>query len=431
MDFTDKREVSYIGSRSALGVLVVLVFLYIVYNMDRSLLSVVLQAIKDDLQLTDAQIGSLQTIFYAVFGIFVLPCSIVVDRWSRRKSIGSMTVVWSLAFFFLSMATRYLHMALGVCVMGIAQAGFTAGCITWLSLSFEKQDRARVIGIFNIGIPLGAAVGLLAGGVLVTFFDSWRMPFVLFGFAGLVLGPITFGLRDYATLGNEHSTILGRQFRADLVGILKIRTFVYNAVGTSLWLFLSIGFLSWLPSLLIRTYGMNEARAGLIVGIISLVSIVAAPVGGIAADAWQRRSVRGRMLWPVFTLSVATVFMVGAITAVGCPLVLFIILGLSYSFFSVAGLPALWSIMADVVTPGLRSSANGINGMIVALLGTAWGSVVIGAISDGLGGGASGLKYAILMVSPVGLLSALVIFLGSKYYHQDSSRISDEVVSEK
>ena len=88
-------------------ILIVLTLLYMMAFMDRSVMSVVVEQLKADLGLTDGQIGFLQTTFMVGVGLMMIPCGVMVDRWSRRKAIGLMAIIWSVATYLTGMVSRF------------------------------------------------------------------------------------------------------------------------------------------------------------------------------------------------------------------------------------------------------------------------------------------------------------------------------------
>jgi MFS family permease len=169
------QENKYDVSRAkAIFILIILTLLYMMAYMDRSVMTVVVEQLKADIGLTDGQIGFLQTTFMVGVGLMMMPCGVLVDRWSRRKAIGLMAIIWSIATFLTGLVSKFSGLVGARFLTSSGEAGFAPGSVAWLSLTFPKESRAKVLGIFNLGIPLGGALGVVLGGLIAAKTGSWR-----------------------------------------------------------------------------------------------------------------------------------------------------------------------------------------------------------------------------------------------------------------
>jgi len=419
-----------VNSKSGYLLLTVLTLLYAVNYMDRQVLTVVIEPLKHTLDINDGQAGMLHTLFLLSVGILSIPAGILTDRWSRRKTIGLMAILWSIATLGTGLSKSYPQIVFARILTGIGEAGFMAGGMAWLALSFSGEKRSKVIGIFNVGIPLGSMLGVVVGGIIATRSGSWRVPFFCFAVPGIILGIITFFMKDYATIKLETGKDLVRSFFTDGLSILKIRTFVFDTLGISFMTFIAIGFLTWTPALFMRFYGFTEAKAGAVMGLFAVTGILAAPAGGYAADIWQKKNRRGRMLLPMISGLLAMLCSIGFMLVIHRSFEMALLIGAMSGFFTMLGMPAMLSVLQDIIDPRLKSTAMGIHVVLMFVCGGAWGPVTVGFLSDFMGGGASGLRQALFTVSFAGILSVICLFLGSRYYPMDSDKIKDEVMAE-
>lgn len=420
-----------LGGRMALSILVVLTLLYMVNYMDRSLLSIVLERMKLDLVLSDAQAGSLQSFFLLGVGIFMLPSAMVVDRWSRRKAVGLMAIIWSIGTFTVGLGSNYAQVAASLVLVGLGEAGFVAGGLAWISAVFSSEKRSKMLGVFNVGIPLGGALGALLGGLIATRSDSWRTPYLFFAIPGIILGITCFFLYDYATVRRKGEKALSREYLQELLGFFRIKSFVYATVGFGFWMMVLMSLIVWLPTLLIRTYGYTEEKAGAIASVVLIMAIVGAPLGGHLADKWQSRDRRGRMLLAAASMVMATAALGLMLMVINTSIWVVIAVGLLYGILTVAGIPALMSVFVDVVITRLRGSATGVSGLVVFGLFASLGPFLTGRFSDALGGGPAGLRNALLIMLPAGLIAALVTYLGSRHYPADTHSARGKELEEK
>ncbi len=370
--------------------------------------------------LTDAQAGIINTVFLLSIALFSVPAAFLVDRWSRRKSLSIMAIVWSGFTFLTGLGRSFFGVLLPRTVVGIGEAGFSAGGTAMISAAYSKESRSKALGVFNAFITLGAALGMIIGGKIATAY-GWRAPFFVFAVPGIILGIMALFLRDYKTVDELDESGNKMKFWALAKRLFKIPTLRWLYIGFAMQNVLAFSYLSWTPAFLMRSQSITAAKAGLIVGVISLMAIIGAPIGGAIADAWQRKSVRGRMLLPTTTMFIIAILFPLA--------VLFDFKGLGFVFgllfgaVLMMGLPAMNAITQDVVTPGLKGLAWGMCVLSMYVLGGGWAPLAVGAISDALGGGAYGLKVGLILSSVGAVLAGICLWIGSKHYSEDSDKV--------
>jgi MFS family permease len=420
-----------VSRAKAILILIILTLLYMMAYMDRSVMTVVVELMKADIGLTDGQIGFLQTTFMVGVGLMMIPCGVMVDRWSRRKAIGLMAIIWSIATYLTGLVSRFGSLVGARFLTSSGEAGFAPGSVAWISLTFPKESRAKVLGIFNMGIPLGGALGVVLGGLIAAKTGSWRTPFYVFAVPGIVLGLIAFFLPDYQTIKSKTDKPFDRKNLADILGLFKIRSLILAALGFSAWVFLVFGLAGWMPALFMRQYTLDAAKAGSITGLIYVLGALGGVIGGIFSDRWQRRNKRGRFLFIVIFILGGTLTKLILFLSFGSALKLVVLIAVVDAFVSNLATPAYFAITQDVVAPKLRATSLALSANLIFLTGGAWGPTVIGSFSEQLGGGAAGLTTSLLYMVPAGLLAALFFFIGLRFYASDCEGIIDEVLAEE
>ena len=415
---------------SAITILIILSLLWLINFADRSIMTVVLEAVKADLKLTDAQAGGLVAMVTAGIAFLTLPAAIFGDRWARRKVIAIMAVVWSLATLATAFCVNIGQMLAARFIVGAGEAGYSPVGQAWLSVSFRKEIRSLILGIFFAFSQLGMVVGLIFGGWLVTYTGDWRMPFYVFGIPGVILAIIVYFLPDYRTIKDQGEAVLSKKYFKSWAEIFKCKSYLLPTIGGIFFLTTTVAATVWTPALLMRAYNMDAAAAGQSFGLVSL-TLFLAPLGGLIADRWQKRNKRARPLHLALTCLLSLIFFTAAFFSVGQPVQLFLtLLGIAM-FFVALNLPVGFAVVNDVIAPGLRSTAIGISALVMQGLGATLGIVAVGAISDRLGGGASGLQGGLIWTLPVFALSIVTNLILAKYYPADSAKCSDLVYAEK
>ena len=427
MKKTDSSEPSEYktGGWRAHYVLIVCTLLYIVNYMDRQVFSVILQPMKIDLGLTDAQCGLASTVLILGMAFFSFPISYLIDRWSRRKAIGLMALLWSGFTFATGLAKTFVGVLIPRAFVGLGEAGFVPGGTAMISASYPKERRGWAMGIFHIAIPLGAAAGVILGGIISVKY-GWRAPFLFFAIPGVILGILAFFMKDYKTVDAEGSPASIKHFFIALGSVLKLRTMRWYYLGLGIAVFMTSSFLVWLPSLMMRTLNISEATAGLITGGIGLTAILGAPLGGFLSDFWQKKNPRGRMYIPVIAYTACGVLLIAAV------LTRFNHLGIALAaLFGIAGamaMPAIAAISQDVVPVAHKGLSMGLAIFAQYMLGGAWGPYIVGAVSDRLGGGADGLGKAFMLCGLFGIAAGILFFIASRTYPDDLQKVKDEAI---
>ncbi|HJP34942.1 MAG TPA: MFS transporter, partial [Gammaproteobacteria bacterium] len=298
------RDGYYAVRHYALGVLVVV---YTFNFIDRQILSILMQSIKIDLGLSDQALGFLAgfafAAFYATMGI---PIALWADRGNRRNLISLALAIWSAMTALSGMAQNFTHLALARIGVGIGEAGCSPPAHSLISDYYPPEQRATALGIYSMGIPLGIMFGLFIGGWINEAF-GWRRAFFVVGLPGMLLALIVRltlkepprGLSENRAAGDERPTFL-----ETLRFLMKRPAFLHIAFGGALAAFVGYGVISWFPSFLIRTHGMNTAEIGLWLGIIiGIPGGAGIFLGGYVADKLGARDPR----WYLWEVSVASI----------------------------------------------------------------------------------------------------------------------------
>jgi MFS family permease len=422
----DKPKEFRVGGISAHVTLMVCSLLYMVNYMDRQVLSVVLEPMKRDLGLTDTQAGAVQTIFLLSIALFSFPISFLMDRWSRRKSLGLMAIVWSAFTCITGFGRSFFTVIIPRAVVGVGEAAFAAAGTALIGAAYPQSLRSRMLGVFNMFIPLGAALGVLLGGYLSVHYGGWRTPFYVFAIPGIVLGIAAFFLRDYRTVVVAEDLRERAGFFQSALRLLRIPTLRWLYLGHAMHNTIAFSCLTWTPAFLMRSRNLPEDKAGMIMAGIGMMAIIGAPTGGFLADIWYRRNRKGRMLLPVIADSLAAICLIGAylLNLEGFGLVL----GILFGIFIVMGLASFGAVSQDVVTPDQKGMVWGLSVFFQYLLGGGWGPLLVGFISQSLGGTAQDLKIALIISACFGFAASIFLFMSAQHYPEDMDRVKGAIL---
>jgi MFS family permease len=409
---------SWRQSRTVLMVLMCTAYLF--DYADRMVVSSLLPMIKAEWHSTDAQLGMLTSIVSLFIAIFVLPLSILVDRWSRTKMISIMVLLWSLATLMSAIAKNYDQLLLTRAFTGIGEAAYTPATIALIAMLYPLANRAKFTGIWNAFAPLGAAVGFVVGGFVGNYY-GWRHALGLLALPGFVIAIIFWFAHDYKTQAMAHDEN-GSPVKFSWKGIVnltselfRIRTlwFIFGAFAMNMAINSSI--LTWLPSYLIRSFGMNDKLAGTMAGLFALLALVGAPLGGWWADSWMKSQAKARMYLPAIFSMVSSCLLMAAllVSNVQITLALILVFGFSTAIFLAPSTAAI----QDVVKPGVRALSIGFNVVIMNIGGSFWAPVFVGSLSDKIG-----LDKALLVLPFMGVIATSLFYFGAKHYAKEIIR---------
>jgi predicted MFS family arabinose efflux permease len=387
-------------TRYVLGLLTVV---YIVNFVDRQVLSILLESIKLDLGLSDMQLGLLSGtafgLFYATLGI---PIARLADVYSRKWVIVVALTIWSLMTALCGAASSFAVLLLCRVGVGVGEAGGSPPSHALISDLFPPEKRGAALGIFSLGVPVGILVGLMAGGWLDETL-GWRTAFMVVGLPGLILALIVAltlrepprGMADGLTASTK-----GYSAREVIAFLWRSRSFRHTALGSALYAFVGYSFVTWAPSFLKRSHGMESGEVGtwlaLIIGIGGGIGVYG---GGWLSDRWALRDPRGRSLLPALAMFASLPFWLGAYLTPSTGLALALMVppatfGLMYQA------PAL-AITQGLSTPAMRATAGAVLLFVINIVGLGVGPAVTGWLSDLLEPrfGSDSLGYALLIVS--------------------------------
>lgn len=412
----------------------ILVLLMLVYSfnfLDRQLLAILTEPIQRDLKFTDTQLGMLGGLAFAfLYSVLAVPIARIADRSDRRMVIGAALATWSGFTALCGAAHGFGTFLLARIGVGVGEAGGVAPSHAIISQIFPANERGKAMAIFSAGAPVGAALGLLAGGYLAVEF-GWRMTFVLIGIAGVLLAPSLLLIRNPAPVGGadpaagEHGSATDPTLATVFGTMRRMPTFWLIALGTGTGTMLATGFQFWLPAFLQRSHGLNLTEAARMLSVLMIVCGASGLlIGGILADRLGRTSPKAYALVPALAAVLPLPFMLAALWVESLPLVALLLvipqtLSLTYIGPSVA-------TIQQIAPPRARATASALFMLISNLIGIGFGSLVMGALSDFFTAqfGPNGLRYAIMT-------SALVLYpVATLLYWKASQAIERDWVRE-
>jgi MFS transporter, Spinster family, sphingosine-1-phosphate transporter len=411
----------------------VLTLVNLLNYLDRYVVSGIVPDLKaPPLGLSDSQIGLLTTAFMLVYMVAAPVFGALGDRFSRTRPIAIGVFLWSIATIVSGFAGNYAHLLGARAIVGIGEAAYVSIAPALLADSFSRAQRGRVLSVFNMAIPVGAALGYIVGGLMSHHF-GWRSAFFVAGAPGLLLAVLAWRLKD-PPRGSQDETEEGDAthiaedrkgngvshpvaVRNGAVGsgatrsaikvyldLLKRAPYLLVVLGYAAYTFALGGLAVWMPNFLERVHNIPAVQATTSFGAIVVVTgFLGTFAGGWLGDYWQKSSGQA-YLW-----------MSGWVTLIAAPLTFIALTAASPSVYYPAIIVAelllfmstgpINSAIANLVSPTERASAFALSMFVIHLLGDVPSPTLIGRLSV-----LSSLGKAVLIV-PVAIVVGGIVWL--------------------
>lgn len=444
---TQKVTVSF-GRRVVTNPHVCLAFLVVLmmFNiLERSLLGLLAQPIKMELELSDLQLGVLGgfafALFYSVMGI---PIAWICDRTNRVNLVAICGVLWSVVTALCGVAHNFWQLLLFRSGVGVGEAGYAPAAYSLISDSYPPDKRPIAIGIFGMSAPLGTMAGAAIGG-WVAHTIGWRYSFLLIGLASV---PVALLFRvfvaepprgQFDAVHDESNKPVS--LRDGLKILLKKPSYIHLVIGQTLLTFFGIGQSVWMAAFLMRNYNLHLAELGTIVGLTAGLGATAGSfLGGMLARSLTARNVAWYgWIQSCSVFLAAPIFVIGFLQPTWMAALPFLLVGSTCAQLCV---PVTFGAIQNMVGSGMRGMSVAVLMFFGVLIGAGGGPVFVGWLSDKLGAmafgnpdfvslcahsvqtscahaSALGLKYGLIASSAWGIWASLHFFLAARTMHRD------------
>lgn len=425
------------GRRVATFTLAVLTAINFLNYIDRYVLASVLEGVRVDFGIADAQSGFLGSMFILVYMVISPFAGYAGDRVTRKYLVGAGVALWSLATVGSGFADSYEEMLAMRALVGVGEAGYATVAPAMIADLYARERRGRMLAYFYLATPVGSALGFVLGGaiaqnaatILPMFGQApdamagWRLSFFVAGGPGILFAVVALLMPEPVRGGAE-----GQSDRAPVRGALRrlLRTPAWriDTVGTTLMTFTLGGLAFWMPSFLQRVHGMEEGEAGIVFGGVTVVAgLVGTLVGGHLGDRAQARDEGGYFSVSGWGLLLGAPFVLACAVLGWLPLVF--VAAFVAEFFLFLNTGPLNAALVSCVPATLRATAVALNVFMIHALGDAISPPLMGFISDvvgpmvseGEGAEVVGLRLAIAV-------TAIPVAVGGLYLIRGARRIA-------
>jgi MFS family permease len=407
--------------------LALMAVVYLFNLVDRGLMMLLLQPIKEDLHLSDTQLGLLTGI---AFGLFYATMGVPLARWAdrgNRVTITSLAIgLWGLTVMACLFVTNYIQLVFARIAAAVGEAGCKPPTYSLVGDYFPgPAERPRAMAIYLTGAPASALLSFILGGWLNEMV-GWRATFFLMGIPGLFLAVLV-----KLTLVDPRATVREAprsipSMRTVLLTIWRQRSCRHLSCALILLYTMSMGMAPWYAAFLIRSHGMGTTELGVWLGlIISLGGIVGILVGGYAASSWGGNNEPRQMRMSAVTVAALVPFFIAFLTVPEKSQALLALIPLVVVFNVFLG--PTYALMQRLVPDDMRATMMAVVMMLANLIGMGLGPQIVGILSDALLPAAQtdSLRYAMLIMSFVALWSACHFWNVGRTVAEDLRRVAN------
>lgn len=400
-------------------VLAMLLLVYVFNFVDRQILAILAGSIQRDLQLSDGQMGLLGGLAFALlYSTLGVPLAWLADRTSRSWVVTVSLALWSGFTALCGFAQGFWHIFLARLGVGIGEAGGVAPSYALIADYFPAHRRAFALSVYSLGIPLGSAAGVLAGGYIAAMVD-WRAAFVAVGLAGIAVAPLfKLTVRDVPKPVAQAEP--APRFRVIAGSLARKPSFWLLSFGAATSSMLGYGIAFWLPSLLQRSFGLNLVEVSHFIGAMLLIGGVAGMLlGGWLGDRLGGGDRAFLAYLPALAFVIGVPLFAAGIYSPDAKLAF--VLFLVPQAMAYVWLGPVLSAVQLLVPPAQRSTASALFLLINNLIGLGGGIFALGALSDALTPtyGHDALRYSMLYSLVLYLVSAVLMTLAGPRLRRD------------
>lgn len=427
-------------------VVAVLMIVYVFSFMDRQILALLVDPIKQDLNISDTQISYLGgfafALFYTFFGI---PIARLADTKNRKVIIMIGLVVWSAFTMACATAGRFWTFALYRMGVGVGEATLSPSAYSLITDLFRPERLAMAISIYSAGIYIGTGLANVFGGLVIGYTSSienlalpllgpvepWQYVFVAVGLPGLLFSVVMLTIREPLRREKGRAQTSGSVQAVPLSEVINYitanrKTFIYHNLGFAFCSFISYGGAYWMPSFLIRVHELSAQNTGLYYGtIVMIFGTLGIIFGGYLsdrltmkgyADAKMRVGMLGALmhipfgiLFPLMpSLPLALLFIALAVFTAAMP-------------FGVAA-----AAIQQMMPPRMRAQGSAIYLFVINLIGLGVGPSAVAWVTDYYYQDPNQVGMSLLWISAIfGLVATALLYKGMRHFSHSLEHLTE------
>ncbi|MDM0015312.1 MFS transporter [Variovorax sp. J22P168] len=410
------------NSRSGVLILALLLAVNVVNYIDRQLPYILVDAIRSELGLSDAQFGVMAGTSYSLaFSVCALFLARISDRFSARAVLSASLLVWSLMTTLGGFAQSFQHLVMARIGVGAGESGAMPAAHALIARIYPARNHAFVYAVFSLAVPIGSTLGLMLGG-WINDAMGWRHAFFVIGLPGVLLAVLVWRVLPELQV-NVPANPSAPSFAQVVKHMFGIRSYAHTTAACVAFGVAYFAMTVFGPAFLMRVHGQSAGQAGLALGIASGLGGAAGILGGgILADRLGRKDPRWRQFVPSIGVALCAPAAIWAWLAPDLQTAL-VMLGLVH-LLGMLCLAPTWANVQLLAPDDMRATAAALVQFCILLVGASLGPFAVGWLSDQLTPqfGAAGLRYALCGVAVFLVWAALHYFLAGQAMGRDLTR---------
>ena len=374
-----------VSDRQRRYTLLMLVLVFTSSHVDRQIMGILGQPIKESLLISDTQLGLLTGIMFAVFyATLGMPMAMWADRNNRRNLISFSVFLWSLMTAMCALATNFVQLLLLRIGVGVGEAGSNPPSHSIIADLYPPEKRSTAMAIFGTGINWGILIGFLVGGWINEWY-GWQAAFVIVGLPGILLALLVRFTVVEPSRG--HSEAL--QQEVAVPGFWEVVGFIWRnsvlrhiVVAGALVSFAGYASVIWIPIYLVRIHDMGTGEVGsylaLLIGVGGAIGIY---LGGRIADFMAARRGQQWLPWVVAISSLITLPLLFITFMATTPMIAIAAYALPAMLGTLYVAPG-FALIQNSTPLEMRSVAAAINLFVINIIGLGLGPFTVGFFSD-------------------------------------------------
>lgn len=368
--------------------LAILTAIFACNYVDRTIISILGQSIKEEMHLADWQIGILGGLAFAICNVIAgIPIARLAERYNRVSILMWCLAFWSAMTALCGKATSFSMLLLFRGGVGIGEAAGTPTAHSLIADYYPADRRASALSIFSLGIPAGMLVGAVVGGYLAQHY-GWRIAFFILGIPGLALALLGyFTLREPPRGHCDDDAVKARAVAPPppLLAVIKLLcstpALVHLMIAITISSFVANGMGQFAALYYAREFGLDYAQVGLVHGLVSGVAItIGMLLGGFGADWAGKRDRRWYSWIPAVGFVVATPLYIFAYTRGGWESTAWALLlpGILTNCY----LAPAFAVIHNTIEVRMRATAVALLAVLLNLVGLGLGPPFVGLMID-------------------------------------------------
>ena len=421
--------------RQAHWALAVLTVVYAMNLIDRQIMGVLIEPVKNEFGASDTMMGFLTGLAFAAFySALAIPFARYADRANRRNFVAWCCMGWSVMTGLCGMALNFTQLALARMGVAVGEAGGSAPSLSMIADLYPRAQRSRAMSVYMLGPHMGTLFGLGAGAWIAHQY-GWRTAFIVMAVPGILAAlllrwtcvePLR-GTWDAPEAQQAESAQPKQPLREILLEVWRTPGFAWIAVAGMLFGLAGYGLGIWGTAFLVRTHGLNLRDAGILVGLTGgVAAIIGALLSGWLTDKLVARDPRWQMGVPIVGTAIAIplgmaylLWPAGDVWQIGT-LKVPVAMGFSllFSVFAVWWTAPSYAAITTLVGASRRATSVAVYNLGLTVCGIGLGPFSVGVLSDLLtpAYGPLALRWALVIVMGGFVLAMVALILAARPY---------------